>query len=71
MSLCASKNRKTIAISQKVRGDNFPQVAIYQVRSGPNREREKIFRYTETKSDVCDTIGFFFIRLGICTHGLW
>lgn len=52
MSLCASKNRKTIAISQKVRGDNFPQVAIYQVKGGPNREREKVFRYTETKSDV-------------------
>jgi len=41
-----------VAISQRIRGDNFPQVAIYQVRGGANREREKVFRYTETKSDV-------------------
>ena len=51
-SLCTSKNRRSVAISQRIRGDNFPQVAIYQVRGGANREREKVFRYTETKSDV-------------------
>mmetsp|Transcript_2049 Transcript_2049/g.1877 ORF Transcript_2049/g.1877 Transcript_2049/m.1877 type:complete len:217 (-) Transcript_2049:3635-4285(-) len=50
VSICTSKNRKYIAVSEKIRGENYPQVSIYPVRGGANREREKLFRYTETKS---------------------
>jgi len=56
VSLAVSKNRRYIAVSERIRGENFPQVSIYPIKGGVTREKEKIFRFTETKSNVRNSI---------------
>ena len=52
ISLCPSKNRKSLAISQKLRGENIPLVAIYQIQKDNKDKGPQLFRYSETKAHV-------------------
>ena len=56
-SLCVSKTRRFFAVSGKMKGDNVPQLFIYTVKGGANREKERQFRYPESKSNVREIQG--------------
>ena len=60
-----SKNRKYFAVSGRMLGDDCPQLSIYTIKGGAAREKERTFRYTESKSDVRDWEKFF-IESYIC-----
>lgn len=47
-----SKNRKFFAVSGRMRDDDCPQLSIYTIKGGAAREKERTFRYTESKSNV-------------------
>lgn len=55
-SMCISKNRKTLAVSEKIMGEKYPQVSIYVIKNSMQREKERTFRYTETKAEVFEIL---------------
>ena len=57
--MCVSPNRKCLAASVSIKGDNYPQILIYNIKNYLQKgEREKIFRYTDTKSDKFIAMAF-------------
>ena len=49
--MTVSPNRKCLAASVKIKGDDFPNILIFNLKSYLIKgEREKVFRYTDTKS---------------------
>jgi hypothetical protein len=57
--MAVSPNRKCLAASVKIKGDEFPNILIYNLKSYLLKgEREKLFRYTDTKSPTFSQIAF-------------
>lgn len=57
--MAVSPNRKCLAASIQIKGDNFPQILIYNIKSYLHKgERERIFRYTESKSEHFTQLAF-------------
>lgn len=51
--MAVSSNKKYLAVSQKIKHDSYPLFALFNISNAVKKgEREKIFRYTDTKSEV-------------------
>lgn len=57
--MTVSPNRKCLAASVKIKGDEYPNILIYNLKSYLHKgEREKVFRYTDTKSSEFSQLAF-------------
>ena len=55
-----SPNKRLLAVSERLKNDSLPQVAIYNLRAAPSKiEQEKrVFKYSESKSTYFSAVAF-------------
>ena len=54
--MAVSPNRKLLAASVQLRDDVYPLLLIYEIQNYlKNQEKEKMYRFTDTKSQTCFT----------------
>jgi cilia- and flagella-associated protein 57 len=53
LCMAISPNRKFLAVSERIRNDPIPQISIYNIKNSQMKsEKEKTFRYSDSKSEV-------------------
>lgn len=60
IAMAISPDKCKIAVSQKIKGEIYPQITIHNIKTGATRGESKStsFQYTETKSESFVSLGF-------------